>query len=616
MTTHTTPAIDIDGKELIVRPPKYPSAEVKEQLGGRWDKAIKAWRVQPTALSVQTLVDWYGEDILEGADEQVQQLAKGDWGFPGFEAHEDLRDRAYSHQAWPDLYPFQQEAVEYLVTNPHKGAILALSPGLGKAPTSIVAMDVLQCTKVLIVAPLTLARNWQRELDRWAQMFRSWSRATRGDKDPRTECVIVNHEVLFEPHFYNEDGVQVEPEDMILEDGSVALGAARQKKWVNEGPKVEDTKTGKLVPARKRKVEPRATYDQDWDLILIDESILLKNRKAVKVDVLMQLTAYAENVWLLSGSPTAKHRDELWPQVRMIMPRGFTSYWRFAEFFCVIDRGTWGWKIEADRPDHDPQRYLKDFMFTRNQKDVLPDLPDYIYDPIEIDLNADQQKAFNQMSEDWQVDLLKEGVGQDKTIRADIRLAQMTRLAQITSNMVNLGTKRSSAKEDLLLELIRQGDIELPLLVWCWWVPTATSVYDRLLDDTDLYVDCVVGSMKSEAKDEALDAYRTGRTDALVLQMGVGKFGHTLTDTRTVYYHDRHFDSDAYFQSLRRVKRIGLTHRPRLIVPRSMRSADPMIELNLAGKMQSIARLGSHDLRELLRSLGSGMVPWAMETPE
>jgi SNF2 family DNA or RNA helicase len=252
-------------------------------------------------------------------------------------------------------------------------------------------------------------------------------------------------------------------------------------------------------------------------------------------------------------------------------------------------------------------------MFVRNQKDVLSELPDYIYDPIEIDLEPAQGKAFTEMAEDWVTKLEDETV-----IHADNRLALSTRMQQITSNLVNLPHgKNVSAKENLLATLLEQGDIEFPMIVWCWWVPTAWSVYDRLLDHfKELETDIMVGSMKREEKDEVVDAYRAGDLDVLVLQMGVGKFGHNLQRTRTVYYHDRSFDTDAYIQSLRRVKRIGLKHRPRLIVPRSKQSSDPLVELNLAGKMQSIAKVASHDLRELIQSLGSSMVEWAMELPD
>jgi SNF2 family DNA or RNA helicase len=599
------PAITIHGKELVVRTPKHPATEVKTVLGGKYNKSSKTWRLTPTSMNVIKLVDWYGPEILEGAPWVVKNLVMHDWGFTGWNSASDgdkfmLHERALNHPMWEELYDFQQEAVEYMVCNPHRGSLLGLEPGLGKAPTAIVAMDILQLTKVLIVAPLTLARNWQRELDKWSQLYRSWSRATRSHKDPVTECVITNHEVLFEPHFFDEHG----------RDVIVTGGPAKQKEWIESGPWETDRHTGKPTPKRKRKVVVRDTYDIDWDLIIIDESILLKNRRAVKVDVLMSLVKYAGQVWLLSGSPTSKFRNDLYPQVKMIMPRGFTSYWRFTEFFCTVDRGQWGWKVTGDNPQHDPESYLRDFLFMKSQKDVLPELPEYIFDPIEIDLNADQAKAFRTMMDLWYAELES-----GKRVDATIILAQMTRMSQITSNLVNLehNGHHSSAKEDLLMSLIEEEEIRYPMVVWCWWVPTAWSVYERISEKTKLKVDIVVGDMKGEDKDGVLDAYKAGKLDVLVLQMGVGKFGHTLTDTRTVFYHDRFFDSDAYFQSLRRVRRIGLTHKPRLIVPRAPFSADPMIELNLSGKLQSIAKLGNKDLRELLMSLGGSMIPWSME---
>lgn len=610
------PHIKVDGKELLVRPPRFPSTEVKEVLGGRWDKARNVWRLPPVALNIEQLVEWYGEEILDGAPEQVADLYFEEWGFV---PNKELIRRAKKHDAWEDLYPFQREAVRYMVSNPHRGTLLGLEPGLGKTPVAAVAADALEATRILIVAPLTLARNWIAEFEVWSTQYRSWSRATRAEKDPKTECVVTNYETLFEPQWFDEHGEMLDISNGYFQfidakgkdHGEVRATPTNLKQWILKGPKKLDKRKGKEIPARKRKVGIRPSYDRDWDLIIIDESILLKNRKAVKLDVLEDITPYASQVWLLSGSPTAKFRTDLWPQVKVIMPRGFKSYWRFAEFFCVVDKNQWGWKISGDRPDHDPREYLRDFMYIRSQKEVLPDLPDYIYDPIEIDLNPDQQRAFREMSEEWSTQL----AGGER-VTAPNTISQMNRLAQITSNLGNIGKKRSSAKEDLLMTLIEQDDIKFPLLIWCWWVPTAQSVYDRIYDNTDLAIDMAVGAMTMEEKDEAISSYKEGELDVLVFQMGVGKFGHTLTNTRTVFYHDRHFDSDAYFQTLRRVRRIGLLHKPRLIVPRAPYGADPFIELNLSGKLSSIARLGNRDLNELLVSLGAGLIPWEMNSAE
>lgn len=605
-----------EGK-LVVHPPKWPATEVKEVLGGRLKKGDRFYTLPFTALNVLTLVDWYGENILDPLDTELRDMYELPWGFKGFEAHPDLEERAHAHPHWERLYPFQKESVEYLVCNPHKGAILGLSPGLGKTPVSVVAMDVAQLYKVLIAAPLTLAKNWGREIEAWSQFYRSWSRTTSERKDPVSELTVTNFETLFYTILRDEDGnTYNEVDDLWVRNTRTV------SQWIKDGPTKKHPETGKEVPVRQRIVQARPSYaNTDWDVLIVDESILLKNRKAVKVSVIEQLAKFSHNAWMESGSPTSMFRNDLYPSCKIIAPKAFSSYWRFAEYFCVVEKGQWGWNITGDKPGSDPQKYLKDVFFVRNQKDVLPDLPDYIYNPIEIDLNGDQRKAFKQMLDEWLVALEAEDEVQEgeEDLTAKSRLAQQTRMLQITSNLCNLekgaGKKmpNSSAKEDLLVDLIRNDKIEFPLLVWTWFKPTTESIDARLEKEFNhLGVTYVHGSLTAEQKDRGIEMYQNGEVDILILQMGVGKFGHTLTSSKSVFYHDRAFDSDAYLQSLRRVKRIGLTHRPRLIVPRAEESADPLVEMNLAGKLESVAKVASHDLKELLRSLGQ--LDWAMDS--
>lgn len=611
--------LDVDGKDILVFPPRYPSQEVKEGLGGRWDKKLSAWRCPPTSLVVHTIVQWYGEEMLNGAPEPVRHLFECEWGFPGFEAHPDLREKAEAHAKWDDLFPFQRLGVEYLVCNPHRGALLALSPGLGKTAVVAVAMDVLGCHRVLVLAPLTLARNWIHEMEMWATQFRSMTRATAENKDPMSEFVVTNFETVFEVVLRDEDGETYHEEDFITwevdgeEEQFKATNATKVKAWIAAGPKKRHPKTGKQVPVRERITQARKTYAAiDWDLIVVDESIVFKNRKAIKVGVVQQLAKYAHQVWLLSGSPTAKYRDDLFPQMQTIMPRGFTSYWRFAETFTIVEKGQWGWDIVGDRPGVDIHTLLKDLLFVRDQSDVLPELPDYIYRPIEVPLTGKQKKAHEQMLDDWIVSL--EEAEEDAQVEAPNRLAQLTRLQQIVSNLANLKDEdvrfpNQSVKEDLLIDLIRNEELETPLLVWVNYVHTGESYKERIEKTfPDLEVAFVHGDAttqkKKDERDATLQRFKDGDLPVLVMQYEVGKFGHTFTQTRSVYYADQSLNSDSHVQSLRRVRRIGLTHSPVLVTPTCPGTIDDFIRLLVEGKLRSVAEVSQADLIELLKSLG------------
>jgi SNF2 family DNA or RNA helicase len=626
--------ITFNGQDLIVQPPRYPSEEIKVELGGRWDKKSKSWRVAPTSLNVLTLVEWYGESILEGAPEAVRDLAFEPWGFKGFS--EDEQAIAEAHPSWSTLYDFQHEGIEYLFCNPHGAALCNLSWGHGKAAVSVVTTDLLEAERILVLAPLTLAPAWRGEFERWSDRTRDIKRAVAGDRSPGPEVTIANHEVIQEVVLRDEHGKLVKG-DLIDDhaDELIVLLEAKDKpflkqygqslydgdkdwttnprlvsKWIKLGPTKKDARD-KTVPSRERIVQVRRDYAEvDWDVIIVDESVLLKNRKAVKVDVLTTLRKKSDPIVIeLSGSPITKTRADLYPQVKIAYPRGFASFWRFAKFFCVVDEGGWGWTIEGDRPDHDPHHYLRDLLWVKSDIDAGSDLPKYIEQPVLLDPLPQQAKALQQMVDKWIVEL--EDSPLDR-VEASNWLARNTRLQQITSNMGTLPKPTggfyspASAKEDFLLQQLAEGEIETPLLVWSWYVETTLSISRRVAaQHPELRVGHIVGAMKTEDKDAAIAAYREGELDVLVMQMATGKFGHTFTNTKTVFYHDRAFDSDAYVQSLARVRRIGLKHRPVLIVPKVVGSADALIDLNLEGKLGNMARLTNADLAGLLRSLGT-----------
>lgn len=585
---------------LLVRPPRYPSTEVKHDLGGTWDAEARAWKVPPTSLNVMRLVAWYGEDMLADAPEDVRDLYYEPWGFRGF--NDEELAIAEAHPSWPLAYDFQREGIEYLVCNPHGGALCALSWGMGKGFVSTVAADLLDARRILILAPLSLGPTWLRETRRWSAHDRAVKRATADDRAPlQGEGVtIANHEVIQEVVLRDEDGTLIRDEDWIRNAGAV-------KQWIKDGPTRVNAR-GKTEPVRERIVQVRRDYvDGKWDLVIVDESVLIKNRKAVKSNVLGQLLKKSRPyLFLLSGSPTTKYRNDLWKQLELIMPRAFRSYWRFTEFFCVVDKDGWGWTIEGDRPENDPQRYLKDFIWVKSQDEALKDLPEYKPQYFDLEATPAQRRALDQLIENWVVEVEDDDPSR---IVADNYLAYMTRLQQITSNLGALPKPRggffkaSGAKTDMLLQLLEEGDARPPMLVWTWYIETTRIVHDMVRARTGLNVGMVHGSMQRADKDATIEAYRTGDLDVLVLQMGVGKFGHTFTHTRSVYYHDRAFDSDAWVQSLARVRRIGLRHRPLLFVPKVIQSADELIDANLEGKIQSIARLTNADLAGLLRSL-------------
>lgn len=481
-------------------------------------------------------------------------------GFPFVDAGQD------AHPKWNMLRSYQRETVDFLISSPLPGALVELSPGLGKSPITAIAADVLGYENVLIVAVKSLRRNWEREVLAWTGR-QAHIRFQEGPAE--SGWTITNYDTLV--GFYK----RAHPQDRT------------------------DRETGEVIPAPLAQPDP---YNRKWDLVLIDESVLVKNRKALRTKVLRSLRSKAHRIWCLSGSPTTRYADDLWSQLNLCWPQGFSSYWRFANQFCHVDEGVWGTRVVASRDDIDYAVTLRDVMISYNQKDVL-DLPPILHEKVDLDMTAEQARVYDEFMREFVAELES-----GKVMTVPNRMARLLRLQQVVSNLANIEGGDHSAKADAVLELIEARHVSFPLLIWVNWLPGAHALYSRLTaprfcKENDIRVGIATGS---ENDNEAtVEVYKRGDINVLLLSLGVGKYGFTLTNTNSVIYVDRTFDGDAYYQSLHRIERFGLDHSVQVVTLRHPGTVEEFeVENNLAGKMATVSLVTEADLSKLLRSLG------------
>lgn len=436
------------------------------------------------------------------------------------------------------LFPFQKETIQFMLT--YKQVLLGLAPGLGKTACAIFAAEAAEVKRVLVIAPLSLVHNWKNEIKKWAG----------------NETEIV----------YKTD-------------------KPNGKKWT-----ITNYDTVRLHPE---------TFDQrQWDVIIIDESIMVKNRKAKRTKTLKELVQKVkpEYLWLLSGAPVSRLYDDMWSQLNILDPSRFTSYWRFTGNYCYVEQNQWGWQIVANRPDAAErlQGDLEDVYFARTQDQVL-DLPDWIFDNVEIPMGAEQDKTYGQM-EDLFVAELPEG----KSLLAPNVLAQLTRLIQLASNPILVGGKNQSAKWAAVGEMLEYET--LPAIVWTSFIETANQLKKQL--ESKFRVAVLTGATKSLDRQEIVDKFQTGELDVIIAHPGVGKFGFTLTAARTAIYLERSYNGDDYYQSLHRVRRIGTEYSPHVIHLISVRkdgtgTVDNVIDRVLQSRRNNVIKLTTGELKEM-----------------
>jgi superfamily II DNA or RNA helicase len=441
------------------------------------------------------------------------------------------------------LFPYQKESIQFLLS--HKKAILALSPGLGKTAAAIFAGDQMcPSSPKLVIAPWTLALNWKKEVMKWVG-----------------ERAVIWHG---NPSYWT-----IDDENWVITNYETA-----SRNW-------------------------EALREIPWELVIIDESVLIKNRKAQRTLAAKEITKEVPVVWLLSGAPTTKFYDDLWSQLNILDRKRFSSYWRFAENYCEIESNYWGTKIVGNIPEADKiiQEDLRDIFFSRTQDQVL-DLPPFIFQDIEVAMSKADWEAYAKMQEEFMATLPETG----EVIMAPNVLARLLRLVQLSSNPSILGGDKLSEKWRAAKECLDW--CEKPAIIWTSFIETARKL-KKELEKEGYKIGLLTGEVKVAERDATVAQFQAGELDIIIAHPAVGKFGLTLTRARTVIYLERSFNGDDYFQSLFRVRRIGTSHSPHIIhllsvSPTGNFTVDHLIARILEFRKESNLKLTKGMMKEVL----------------
>jgi SNF2 family DNA or RNA helicase len=436
------------------------------------------------------------------------------------------------------LHDFQQGAARFLMSR--KSALLNMDPGLGKTRTSITTALALGARKCLVIGPKSFLPGWQYEI---------------GLVDD-SESVIYHRKV----------------------GGGVRWSLTNYETAADFADEY---------------------LKQHWDLVIIDESLALKNRKAMRSKIFGQLRGATDRLWLLSGSPVSKFADDLFKQFQILEPKAFTSYWRFANTYCIVEQTPWATKVVGNRSGIDLRDEFADIVYTVKEHELNLDKPEMKYEVIIAPMVPQQRRIFDKFTRDFCVQL------ESRTLETTTVAAQLTYLQQITSHPVNvdIAWEHGSGKLELLQDSLMSERIPLPAIIWTWWKETARELRNAL----GAYYKIGVVTGSDESPPNAIRLFQEGKLEILILSLGVGRYGHTFNNALSAVYYDRTFDMDAFIQSQQRIagglRGVGLNHIPITFTLKSPMSTDELIEDNLTMKAFSFAHVAQHDLATMLRKL-------------
>ncbi|MFD8532091.1 DEAD/DEAH box helicase [Streptosporangium canum] len=570
----------ITGEELAgLAALRIPLVQVKGQWIELDDQQLKAaLKVVEQRGGGERTVSEVIREVVDGGDEELPLVAVDADGLLGDllsgEAERRLTPVGVPRTLEGTLRPYQERGLSWLsfLSDLGLGGILADDMGLGK---TVSTLSLLLSERengahppTLLVCPMSLVGNWQKEAARFAPSLR----------------VYVHH-----------GGTRKRDDEL--------AGAVREADLVvtTYGTALRDL--GALAAL-------------EWGRVVCDEAQAIKNSAAQQSRAVRSIPARTRLA--LTGTPVENHLSELWSIMEFCNPGLLGPAKRF--------RRRYQDPIETRR-DENATRALKratgPFVLRRlkTDKTIISDLPEKLEMKVWCTLTPEQAELYKAVVND----MLGRIDGSRGIERRGNVLATMTRLKQICNHPAHLlkdgsrlaGRSGKLARlEELAEEIVEEGD---KALVFTQYTEFGSLLQPYLTAHLDRPVLWLHGGLPKNRREELVERFqRDDEPMLLLLSLKAAGTGLNLTAANHVIHVDRWWNPAVENQATDRAFRIGQSRnvqvRKFICVDTLEERIDEMIERKKAladsvvGAGEDwITNLSTEHLRELF-SLGPGAV--------
>lgn len=415
------------------------------------------------------------------------------------------------------LRPYQLNGLRWLwfLTRCGLGACLADDMGLGKTIQLISLWlherrDGKSPGQTLLIVPMSLVGNWQREIQRFAPTLR----------------VMVHHglERLSGNAFIEE----VDKHDIVISTYGLT----------------------------HRDFDHLAAVD--WYRVALDEAQNVKNPAAKQSVSIRSLRAVHRLA--LTGTPVENHLSELWSIMEFLNPSYLGGPRDFRRRFAVpIER-----HHDAERADR-LRRLVRPFLLRRKKSDPLieVDLPPKMEMKVYCNLTREQAALYEALLEEMLSQIDNAGGIQ----RRGLILATLVKLKQVCNHPAQFLRDDSplphrSGKCDRITEMMEEVLAEGGrALVFTQFRQMGTLLHKLLVDTFGIDPLFLHGGTKKNDRDRMVERFQAKESPVFILSLKAGGFGLNLTAANHVFHFDRWWNPAVEDQATDRAHRIGQERR-------------------------------------------------------
>ena len=457
------------------------------------------------------------------------------------------------------LRPFQERGLAWLtfLEKVGLGGILADSMGLGKTAQTLALLaserdNGAQVAPTLLIGPMSLVGNWQREAARFTPKLR----------------VYVHH----------------------------GTGRRRDEELVEAVRQADLVLTTYGTAARDAEALARIR----WGRVVCDEAQALKNSGTRQARAVRSIPARTRIA--LTGTPVENHLTELWSIMEFVNPGLLGPRSAFRERFAV--------PIEKDGDERAAQalrRATRPFILRRLKTDrsIISDLPEKQEIKVYCNLTPEQASLYQATLDD----MLARIAESDRTRRRGLVLATMAKLKQVCNHPAHLlkdGSRlpgrsgKLERLEEVCAQVLDQGE---KALVFTQYAEFGSMLRPYLAARLERPVLWLHGGTSRDERDGLVRRFQEeDEPSILLLSLKAAGTGLTLTAANHVVHVDRWWNPAVEDQATDRAFRIGQTRnvqvRKFICVGTVEERVDEMIERKKA-LAESIVGTGEDWLTEL-----------------
>ena len=451
-----------------------------------------------TAASLGEGVAWAGAQSLMNLVQQMRGISS-------------LPEVAAPASLQATLRPYQQQGLNWLqfLRTHHLAGILADDMGLGKTLQTLAHIltekEAGRLTQpALIVAPVSLLGNWQREAARFCPTLRS-----------HIHHGLLRHETAQDLSGFD---IVLTPYSLLHRDRELWMAI-------------------------------------DWHLLVLDEAQNIKNANTHAAQTVGDIPA--THRLCLSGTPMENHLGELWSLFHFLMPGFLGSQKRFGELFRnPIERQGNSEKMDQLR------KRITPFMLRRTKDVVASELPPKIETLMPVPLQGQQADLYETirlgMEKTVRDALNAQGLAKSQITILDALL----KLRQVCCDprLLKLGAAsqvQQSAKLEQLLDMLPEMVAEGRKILLFSQFTTMLSLIEQELPR--LGVPWVKLTGQSKNRDAIIDQFTSGQVPLFLISLKAGGVGLNLPQADTVIHYDPWWNPAVENQATDRAHRIGQT---------------------------------------------------------